>query len=289
MKIRYLNGSRLYAAFLAGRNAVVQDQSYLNKINVFPVPDADTWTNLAATLHSIAEGTSAHRSFQQTLSSMADSALMGARGNSGIIFAQFLQGISTSFKNEVSITPRAFGEAVKAAVPHVYKSMSSPVEGTMLTVIKDWADAVYVQRDRFADFTELFSYSLKVARESLRQTPQKLKILAKAGVVDAGARGFVDFLEGIYQFIGKGRLRGMAQSGDPVRITDFPVHVHKRFPQERYCTETLLTGENLVLDNIRNQIVALGSSVIVAGSENKARVHVHSNNPDAVFHRPNLL
>jgi DegV family protein with EDD domain len=284
MKIRYLNGNRLYYAFLAGRNAVVKDQAYLNKINVFPVPDADTGTNLAATLRSIAEGMSAHVSFQQTLRSMADTALLGARGNSGIIFAQFLQGISTAVKNEVRISPRAFGEAVKEAIPHAYKSMASPVEGTMLTVMNDWADAVYSQRERFSDFTELFSYSLHAAKESLKRTPQKLKVLARAGVVDAGARGFVDFLEGIYQFMKIGRLRGMEQPGTPVPVTDFPVHVHKRVPRERYCTETLLTGEDLDLDRIRNGMLPFGSSVIVAGSESKARIHVHSNRPAEVFH-----
>lgn len=283
MKIRYLNGNRLYYGFLAGRNAVISDQAYLNKINVFPVPDADTGANLTATLRSIAEGMHTHRSFQKTLHSMADTALLGARGNSGIIFAQFLHGLSKAVENEVRISPQAFAEAVKAAVPYTYKSMASPVEGTMLTVMKDWADAVYLHRDRYNDFVELFSYSLKVAKESLRQTPQKLKVLAKAGVVDAGARGFVDFLEGIYLFIGKGRLRGMSRAGTPVPVTDFPVHIHKRIPEERYCTETLLTAENMDLDSIRDQIITFGSSVIVAGSESKARIHVHSNHPPAVF------
>lgn len=283
MKIRYLNGNRLYYAFLAGRNAVVKDQAYLNKINVFPVPDADTGTNLAATLRSIAEGMSAHASFQKTLRSMADTALLGARGNSGIIFAQFLQGISTEVGQDVRISPRAFGEAVKAAVPHAYKSMASPVEGTMLTVMRDWAEAVYSQRDRFSDFSELFSFSLQAAKESLKRTPLKLKALAKAGVVDAGARGFVDFLEGIYQFIKKGRLRAMEQAGDPAPVADFPVHVHQRAPRERYCTETLLTGEKLDLDRIRDEVLPFGSSVIVAGSQNKARIHVHSNRPADVF------
>ena len=153
MKIKYLNGNRLYYAFLAGGNAVIKDQAYLNKINVFPVPDADTGTNLASTMRSIADGASLYPSLKETLHSIAESALTGARGNSGIIFAQFLHGISREIKEDLRISTRAFGASVKAAVQHTYKSVADPVEGTMLTVMKDWADAVYQHAHKTFDLT----------------------------------------------------------------------------------------------------------------------------------------
>ena len=207
MKISYLDGPRLYYAFMVGGNEVIKDQKYLNKINVFPVPDSDTGTNLASTMRSIAEGAVPNPSFYKTVHSMADMALSGARGNSGIIFAQFLYGISEEIKNVNRISTSSFGEIVKKAVQYAYRSVVSPVEGTMLTVMKDWAEAVYQQRTKKRDFVELLSYSLQVTKKSLIETRYKLPVLTKAGVVDAGAKGFVDFLEGITNFIKKGKLK----------------------------------------------------------------------------------
>ena len=266
MQIKYLSGDRLYYAFLAGGNAVIEDQYYLNKINVFPVPDSDTGTNLASTMHSIAEGAAADRSLKTTLRSIADAALSGARGNSGLIFAQFVHGFSKELKNEVKISTSSFGESVKKAVQHAYKSIISPVEGTMLTVMKDWAEAVYVQRTKTGDFVELLSDSLQIAKKSLKETPKKLTVLARAGVVDAGAKGFVDFLEGILNFIKKGKLRYIPKS--KISWQDSAIHVHsdRKSIDRRYCSEALLAGKNMDLDKLRREIPLFGNSVIVAGS-----------------------
>lgn len=221
MKISYLDGPRLYYAFMVGGNEVIKDQKYLNKINVFPVPDSDTGTNLASTMRSIAEGAVPNPSFYKTVHSIADMALSGARGNSGIIFAQFLYGISEEIKNVNRISTSSFGEIVKKAVQYAYRSVVSPVEGTMLTVMKDWAEAVYQQRTKKQDFVELLSYSLQVTKKSLIETRYKLPVLTKAGVVDAGAKGFVDFLEGITNFIKKGKLKKPRSPSLYGKIQDF--------------------------------------------------------------------
>ncbi len=285
MKIRYLNGDRLYQAVLAGGNAVIQDQNYLNRINVFPVPDADTGTNLASTMRSISAGASASRSVKETLRSLADTALIGARGNSGIIFAQFLLGFSREVENHDKLSTQSFGKAVKAAVQYAYQAMAHPVEGTMLTVIRDWADAVYQQSARFGDFSELLVDSLKVARQSLLDTPKKLKVLAKAGVVDAGAKGFVDFLEGIVQFITRGKLGRISESLPLPPDLEPPVHMHRSEVTQRYCSEALLTGTRIDLEALRAQVGSAGTSAIVAGSEEKARIHVHTDRPDKLFYK----
>ena len=172
MKIKYLNGKRLYYAVIAGGNAVIQDQVYLNKINVFPVADADTGTNLASTMRSVLEKMRAYRSLKATMKSFEEAAFEGARGNSGIIFAQFIHGVSREIKGDTQISTKSFGESEKKAVSYAYKSLVSPVEGTMLTVLKDWAEAVYRERTRTGDFVELLSNSLKVARKSLKDTYQ---------------------------------------------------------------------------------------------------------------------
>ncbi|MGB8952284.1 MAG: DegV family protein [Candidatus Aminicenantales bacterium] len=285
MKIRYINGNRLYYAFLAGGNAVIRDQEYLNKINVFPIPDADTGTNLASTMRSIAEDSTAHRSLKTTLLSIANAALSGARGNSGIIFAQFVHGISEEIGHETKLSTLSFGESVKRAVQYAYRAILSPVEGTMLTVIREWAEDVYKKRDRTNDFVDLLSGSLKTAKKSLKETPKKLSVLARAGVVDAGAKGFVDFLEGILHFIRKGTLDSLPLIDIPRVHPEGHVHLSNSIPEYRYCSEALLTGRRMHLDQIQDDLRQHGDSIIVAGSKEKARIHVHTNRPADLFLR----
>lgn len=283
MKIRYLNGSRLYFAFLAGGNAVIEDQDYLNKINVFPVPDADTGTNLASTMRAIADGAEAHRSIKATLKSIANAALSGARGNSGLIFAQFIHGVSKEISQESELSTNAFAESVKRAVHYAYKAIVHPVEGTMITVIRDWAEAVYQRRSQTSDFVELMTESLHAARKSLKETTQKLQVLARAGVVDAGAKGFVDFLEGILNYIKKGKLARPQKAEVLWAQEEITVPAKDKSLEYRYCAEALLTGSDLDPDAISSVVQRFGESAVVAGSEERVRIHVHTNRPAELF------
>jgi hypothetical protein len=283
MKIKYLNGSRLYHAFLAGGNAVIQDQNYLNKINVFPVPDSDTGTNLASTMRSIAARARASRSIKATLSSIADAALVGARGNSGLIFAQYIYGISKEVQGEAKLSTKTFAESVKRAVQYAYKSIVTPVEGTMITLIHDWAEAVFEEGHKTTDFVELLSHSHLVAQKSLRDTPKKLAVLARAGVVDAGAKGFVDFLEGVLTFIKKGSLKDIPKVKTPWVDAEIRVHSAKNSVRKRFCTEAMILGKDLDLGKIQEVIRPLGESTIVAGSEEKIRIHTHTDDPASLF------
>jgi len=283
MKIRYLDGKRLYHAFLAGGNAVIQDQGYLNRINVFPVQDADTGTNLASTMKAIARGAVASGSLKSTLRSIADAALHGARGNSGLIFAQYIYGISREMETDARLSAKNFAESAKRAVQYASKSIMTPVEGTMITLIRDWADALYELRLKTNDYAELLSESLHHARASLRDTPKKLAVLAKAGVVDAGAKGFVDFLEGIVRFIKAGDLKAVPAVGEPLPAPAFKVHRHKGPITNRYCSEALITGHGLDMDRIRRLVGEFGDSAIVAGSKETVRIHVHANDPAGLF------
>lgn len=283
MKIRYLDGPRLYYAFLMGGNAIISDKNYLNKINVFPVPDSDTGTNLASTIRSISERTKMSHSADATLQSIADAAIYGARGNSGLIFAQFLQGISDQLKNARKISTIKFGESVKKAAQYAYTAIVSPVEGTMLTVMRDWAEAVYQQRNEKRDYVELMPYSLQVAKKSLAETPKKLAVLAKAGVVDAGARGFVDFLEGITDFIKQGRLKDLSKPDILWEEPDTHVLTDRESVEQRYCSEALIVGKKIDVDGMKAKIRPYGSSAIVAGTSGKARIHIHTDNPAELF------
>ncbi|MDD8026696.1 MAG: DegV family protein [Acidobacteriota bacterium] len=285
LKIRYLNGRRLYSAFLAGGNAVIHDQVTLNRINVFPVPDGDTGTNLASTFRAIAEGAEAKRSIRDTLKSIANAALHGAQGNSGLILAQFLHGLSREVGHDWMLTTKAFGESVRRAAQHAARAILHPVDGTMITVIHDWAEAVYQKRLHTADFEDLLTEALPVARASLRDTPRKLAVLAKAGVVDAGAKGFVDFLEGILQFIKKGRLLRVPKTElawTPSEAMKTPAR--DKAIHNRYCSEALLVGQNLDVEAIRGVVERYGDSAVVAGADDRVRIHVHTNSPAELFY-----
>ncbi len=285
MKIKYLNGKRLYHAFLAGGNAVIQDQNYLNKINVFPVPDSDTGTNLASTMRSIAARARASRSLKATLTSIADAALVGARGNSGLIFAQYIYGISKEVEGEAKLSTKTFGESVRRAVRYAYRSIVTPVEGTMITLIHDWAEAVFEQCHKMSDFVELLTYSHKVAQDSLKDTPKLLPALARAGVVDAGAKGFVDFLDGVLNFIKTGDLKDIPKPESPVVDEQIRFHSAKAEIKSRYCTEAMLLGKNLDLEEVQKVVRQFGESTIVAGSEQRLRIHTHTNQPADLFFR----
>jgi hypothetical protein len=270
---------------MAGGNAVIQDQEYLNKINVFPVPDADTGTNLAATMRSIIETAVASKSLKGTFRSIADAALSGARGNSGLIFAQFVHSLSTEIEHDQHLTVRAFADSVRRAVQSAYRAILSPVEGTMLTVMREWAEAVHQRAAKTADFAELLSYSLPVAKESLKNTPKKLSVLAKAGVVDAGAKGFVDFIEGVLHFTRAGKLRHLPKPAPLAPEIEHDVHSFRQEITHRYCAEALLQGKSIDVEKVRGFVQSFGESAIVAGSEEKLRLHVHTNSPSDLFFR----
>lgn len=296
MNIQSLTGEKLYQAFSSGAQYVIDNRENLNKINVFPVPDSDTGTNLAMTLKSVIRNTKVSPSAGSTMQSMAEQALLGARGNSGIIFAQFLYGMSESLRDTDEVTVASFRNAAERAALKAYSAMSQPVEGTMLTVMQAWADSLRSMGHKVADFGHLFTDSLKVALESLKRTPEKLKVLKDAHVVDAGAKGFVHFIQGIQSFL---------RTGTPYQAVTADIEIEaEQFHEEvlsgeeiryRYCTEVIVqTGQWIrfknvfkgsVCDRVRNVLKDLGDSLIVAGGDERFRVHIHTDRPGEVMLR----
>lgn len=282
-KIRELDGKQLYYSFLAGAQRIFDQQKLLNKINVFPVADADTGTNLASTMRSIMDAIIPTDNTKQTATAMADAALIGARGNSGIIFAQFLYGFSNEIRPNEALTVQSFAESVKKAVAYAYDAIANPVEGTILTVIKDWAEYVYLLKDTFDDFKRLLEEAYKKALESLAATTNRLEVLAKSRVVDAGAKGFVFWLEGLMDFFTLGAEKALKKHvAEPVTAED-AVEMPHDVITFRFCTEALIAGENLDKHRIRNFIGHCGDSLVVAGSPSKIRVHIHTDFPAEVF------
>lgn len=284
MKIKYLNGKRIYYAFAAGAQEVALHRDLLNKINVFPVPDGDTGNNLALTLTSVAEGVRPEKSISQTLNSITDAMLSGARGNSGIIMAQFINGLTLEVGDKQQLSTTDFAESVLKAVPYAYNALSAPVEGTMLTVMKDWAEAIFQLRKYCSDFEEILQKSLEEANRSLQRTTNMLKSLRQASVVDSGAQGFVYFLTGITKLIKEGNLRSLTRVNGEQQIPKVAIfdNIDEWDGRYRYCTEVLSNAQEFRTEEIKQRLSYLGDSVIVAGNSRMMRVHIHTNQPHKV-------
>lgn len=278
-------GKHLYYAFIAGSNQVVHNQVEINLINVFPVSDNDTGSNLASTVRSVIDTIKPHKSYKTTLNSIADAALIGARGNSGVIFAQFLHGLNRETRNIQGITFSEFAESVKKSIPYMYDAIVNPVEGTMLTVIKDWSDFLNSKKETLDDFRKVLIDSMLVLEKSLTETTSKLKELSKHGVVDAGAKGFVVFILGIIDFLKSWNIRNLKlEKNEAISL----IHSENRMTEEithRFCTEAILKNINVNKTTLQSTLSKNGDSVVVAGSESMCRIHVHTNHPAELFHQ----
>ncbi len=281
-KITEINGIQLYKSFIAGAQRIFQNQNHLNKINVFPVADADTGTNLASTMRSILNAGEPQENLKLTAVALADAALVGARGNSGIIFAQFLYGFSNEIKEEETLTPAAFAEYMKNAVRYAYEAIANPVEGTMISVIKDWAEYIYLLKDSLDDFLRMLLDGLKKAMESLNMTTQQMAVLAKNNVVDAGAKGFVVFLEGMFEYFKHGDSV-ITIENEKIEIAESMETINHEDLTYRFCTEALLTGKDMTRDKLTEIMSSFGDSMVIAGSPTKMRIHIHTDEPWRLF------
>ena len=291
--IRYIDGNRLNRALRAGIRRVISKQDYLNKINVFPVPDGDTGTNMAFTLNAIRQllVRKIDRHVGTTLTNVADAAIDGSRGNSGAILAQFFQGLSDGAAEFDQLSVEQFSTAVTMGSDYARTAMSEPQEGTILTVVHDFAVSLdtYLKENENSCFNALLKHGLLAAQKSLAETPDKLEILKKSGVVDAGAQGFVELIQGITDFINEGSIQDLdeplaVEFDDSGATIDMHDHGDIEF---RFCTECLINVRNdddkINHKALREKLNDLGNSVVVAGSVRKTKVHIHVNEPNEVF------
>ncbi len=282
MAIEYLDGIRLYRSLSIGLKRVVSRQDYLNRINVFPVPDCDTGTNMAYTLTSIEDGiaNNIHSNIRKMSASIADAALDGARGNSGAILAQFFVGFSEGIINKKELRTTDFGHALSTAKEYAYDALAVPREGTILSVISDWVDDIKVNSKYNKDFRSLLRESLNEAQKSLDRTPEQLDVLAKAGVVDAGAQGFVDLMNGIQEFIDNGSITDIKN----IELSEAPAQSNADLDESyRFCTECTVIGDNIDRIAMRENLMEHGKSIVLAGTKKKAKVHIHTNEPKTIM------
>ena len=281
--LELMDGRNLYYTFIAGARKVIEHQVELNRINVFPVNDGDTGTNLASTIRSVIESIHPHRSYKITVDRIAEATLMNARGNSGIIFAQFFFGLAAEVGDHAAISLKEFAESIRNSVRYVYEAVSNPVEGTMLTVIKEWAEYIYESWHRFTDFNHLLTSSYAILTRSLAETTSKLKVLAANNVVDAGAKGFVLFIEGIIEFINTRNIKELIMAKSETMAFPKLEEAIVETPDFRYCTEAIIRNAALENSDLKELLAGFGDSIVVAGKEKIRRIHVHTNEPARLF------
>jgi dihydroxyacetone kinase-like predicted kinase len=281
-----LGGAELSEALRAGIHRMISREEIINKLNVFPVPDGDTGTNLALTLQAVLAALRSNPDPHagQTLTRIADAALYGARGNSGAILAQFLLGVGDRAGHLPELSAEGFADAIGGGAVYARESLAEPREGTILTVLTDFAAAVHhaVHDAGVRDFRTLFREGLATARRSLEATRDQLEMLRRANVVDAGAFGFVELVAGMQDYFDTGIVPGDDAAIELLRDDQSAAGSQEDLAY-RYCTECTITGDDIDRRRLREEASSLGSSLVVAGTQRKVRLHLHLNEPAKLF------
>ena len=284
-------GQELRDMFAAGSSWLEKSVPDINAINVFPVPDGDTGTNMFLTMRSTMEEADRAplNNVAAVVKAMAQGALMGARGNSGVILSQFFRGLAKGLAEKESITGSDWALALSEASRTAYKGLSQPVEGTMLTVIRDASTAAEVAAQTDPDdLTIVAEAAVEAAKDSVAKTPLLLPVLREAGVVDAGGQGVYILLEGALRYL-RGEMEEMQYRSPQMVTADLPLSSTAAEliaePEEPYgyCTNFLLEGQKLNLDKIRKKLEDKGESLVVVGDEATVRVHIHTYDPGSVI------
>jgi DAK2 domain fusion protein YloV len=279
-KWRTCNGRQLRKLTQAGLSALDQNHRKVNDLNVFPVPDGDTGTNMLLTMRSAygriqdSEETHVGRLAQE----LSHGALMGARGNSGVILSQIWRGLAKGLQDKDTFDATDLAIALTEASDTAYKGVMRPVEGTILTVIREGAEEANDAVKKSGDLRFLLERVCERCQQSLARTPDLLPILKQAGVVDAGGQGLVYILDGMLRYV-QGEL--YLETEQP-QVAEIPAQA-KAAPAEGlenpYDVQFLLVGENLDVHSVRQSIDAMGDSTVVVGDQSTVKVHIHVKDP----------
>jgi DAK2 domain fusion protein YloV len=247
----------------------------IDDLNVYPVPDGDTGTNLTLTGRAIVDALrDSTASDRETIAQeVTRAALMGARGNSGVIFSQIVRGAAEVLGQAETIDDSVLVHAFRAASDAAYRAVRQPVEGTMLSAIRALAEAAERQP------TDFWSSLVRAGDEAVARTQQQLDVLSAAGVVDAGAAGLVEIVRGIAAAVTGEEIAEPAELSEPLTVEA----IHQELSRYRYCTTFVVKGERLDVDALETKLERLGDSLLVVGDESALKVHVHTDDPGAAL------
>ncbi len=289
-----INGRDFREMFTAATNWLEKSASDIDALNVFPVPDGDTGTNMLLTMHSTIEEADRipNSNVSAICQAMSKGALIGARGNSGVILSQIWCGLAQGLAEKETFNGSDLAKALSQATVMAYKGLSNPVEGTILTVIKDATEAAQEQVAKGNDdVISVLEAAVNAANESVANTPRLLPVLKEAGVVDAGGQGLYTILEGALRYLrGETELmqfRKPQMIASSIPLTPLVVTAPERVAIDEvpfgYCTEFMLKGQELDPDKLRNKLSHKGESLIVVGDDTTVRVHIHTLDPGNVI------
>lgn len=253
----------------------------IDDLNVYPVPDGDTGTNLTLTVRAIVEALdrSSADGHEAVARELSRAALMGARGNSGVIFSQIVRGFADVLGEQDEIDGPVVARAFRSASDAAYRAVRRPVEGTMLTVIREMAEEAELPEVRSLPKNELLARVVARGEDALRRTPEMLPVLQEAGVVDAGGAGLVEIIRGL-----RAAAAGEELPDVPAAALELPVDaVHQELSRYRYCTVFVVEGETLDVGSLERELEQLGDSLLVVGDATALKVHVHTDDPGAVL------
>lgn len=290
-QISCAGGQELRSIFDAATSWLEKSAADIDALNVFPVPDGDTGTNMLLTMRSSIE--EAYRAPDHSAAgvaqAMAKGALMGARGNSGVILSQIWNGLARGLEGKDTLNGRDFADALVKAAKAAYDGVTRPVEGTILTVIKDVAVAAKAQVESgIDDLPHVLEAAVGAATESVARTPSLLPVLRESGVVDAGGQGLYTILEGALHHV-RGETDQMQYRKSQVIASSVPLATKARPSVEEevpygYCTEFLIKGKDLRSKKIKKKLSKKGESLIVVGDDSTVRIHIHTLEPGNVIH-----
>ncbi|MDK2803110.1 MAG: fatty acid kinase [Peptostreptococcaceae bacterium] len=273
---------------LSGANNLVNEKALIDKLNVFPVPDGDTGTNMSLTIESaVSELESSNiNTITEIGKAITKGSLMGARGNSGVILSQLLRGFAKSIENKEELTIEDIALALDSAREVAYKAVIKPVEGTILTVVRQTAEEALKIYKNHKDMKFFLEELLEASNNSLNHTPELLKALKDANVVDSGGKGFVVFFEGLYRgFIGEPVKKDKSEKLAPALFEEEDIHIFEGELEFGYCTEFMVKTTKIIPEDFKKEIESYGDSLIVVGDDGLIKIHIHTNNPGEVMEK----
>lgn len=273
---------------LSGANHLIREKALVDKLNVFPVPDGDTGTNMSLTMESAIHelNSTQGETITEIGKAITRGSLMGARGNSGVILSQLLRGFGKSIEGKTSLSCLDFADALDAAAKVAYKAVIKPVEGTILTVARETAEYAVKAAKGSQDMKSFLQQIVEKADRSLENTPKLLKALQDAGVVDSGGKGLVIFFEGMYRaYIGEFVELERREESAGRLFAEEDIHIFEGELEFGYCTEFMVRTDKISPEKFKMQIEHYGDSLIVVGDDSLIKIHIHTNHPGEVMEK----
>ena len=284
--IQYIDGKNLRDMMISGANNLQNNKDLVDKLNVFPVPDGDTGTNMSLTISYAMKELSKVNDDDITNigKSLAKGSLMGARGNSGVILSQIIRGFTKSIEGKEKLSSMDLANALKGGSDTAYKAVIKPIEGTILTVVRESGEYAVKAAKKEQDILKFLELVIKEANASLERTPDLLKNLKDAGVVDSGGKGLVLIYEGMYEALRGNMIKADGNSKvDTSSSQSAQSEINTEDIKFAYCTEFILESDKITYDKIRDIMLGYGDSLAVVGDEGVIKVHVHTNEPGSVL------